>query len=740
MDSRVLRSYSWAGAVSNLDVAALNADVQRARTLDNELSDARRASNEMISLFDRLEALSANVPLLGNVSAMDVLRTAFSEVDDAEALVRDLDAKLDSLSANADVVKAAADRIGNLNASSVSGADMDELFGDARGAASGLQSNAAYAIGKVSDLRRMTSLLEAALSGASDTPAIGDSIADGAATAAQFRASLSFMESVLRTSETALASLLSRFGASIQEADGAHDGYVVRWLQNPYATQQTVVVAPTAIPTSVPTAVPTPSDQPFALDWNVSPSGGVDGGDNFTLTVRMRDVRNAGEHGGISVSFPSITRAGGGSLRHSSAAADVRAVSYTSGLSRVAFHQPGATIHHKVGNRQFAATYLLVESDDPTWTASDDRTLTLRITPKKGGAFPIQVRGWVCASEYANCAYSPTTASASDQQGHAAEVASVAVSGDAPQQVANAVRLTTGTGHTCGLNSDGSVTCWGDNDHGQASPPEGARFVSLEGRTLGDYSCGLRADGTALCWGDNEDGRASPPLDERFSAISGGAAHGCGLRASDGSVVCWGDNEYGQASPPSGSFIAISAGGRHSCGVRSNGVAACWGSNDAPKPLVDKDDKEEIGQASPPASERFTAISAGYWHTCGLRSNGAAVCWGANRYYFRGGPWLTRDAGQAEPSAGDFTAISAGFSHTCGLRSDGAAVCWGYNEHGQASPPPGNRYVAVSVGGRGLNRLSGENDRHHSCGLKEDNLVVCWGENEDGQSNPRALR
>ena len=106
-------------------------------------------------------------------------------------------------------------------------------------------------------------------------------------------------------------------------------------------------------------AVSGDAPRPFALDWRTSPSS-VDGGDSFTLTVRMYDVRQSGEHGGISVSFPSITQAGGGNSRHASAVADVQAVSYDGGLSNVTFHQPGATIYARDGVTQLAAKYLLV--------------------------------------------------------------------------------------------------------------------------------------------------------------------------------------------------------------------------------------------------------------------------------------------------------------------------------------------------------------------------------------------
>ena len=137
-------------------------------------------------------------------------------------------------------------------------------------------------------------------------------------------------------------------------------------------------------------------------------------------------------------------------------------------------------------------------------------------------------------------------------------------------------------------------------------------------------------------------------------------------------------------------FSAVSAGVAHSCGVRTDGSVVCWGAN-------------HFGQASAPEGS-FSAVSAGGVHSCGLGTDGSVVCWGY------------KSDGRASAPGGLFSAVSAGLAHSCGLRAGRTVVCWGNNAFGQASAP-GGLFSAVSAGGV------------HSCGLGTDGSVECWGDN-----------
>ena len=111
--------------------------------------------------------------------------------------------------------------------------------------------------------------------------------------------------------------------------------------------------------------------------------------------------------------------------------------------------------------------------------------------------------------------------------------------------------------------------------------------------------------------------------------------------------------------------------------------------------------------AQPPAPSRYSAISAGDLHTCGLKLDGGVDCFGSD------------GRGQSSPPAGEFLQVSAGGVHTCGVKADGTVECWGSTA--VPSPPGNQRFAQVS---------SGDN---HSCGLTAwpggdvQHKVICWG-------------
>ena len=73
------------------------------------------------------------------------------------------------------------------------------------------------------------------------------------------------------------------------------------------------------------------------------------------------------------------------------------------------------------------------------------------------------------------------------------------------------------------------------NEYGQNNVPDGT-YIDVS--TGYDHICGLKTDKTVTCWGDNSYGHFSVPLGT-FEKIDSGARHNCGLR-ENGTIECWG--------------------------------------------------------------------------------------------------------------------------------------------------------------------------------------------------------
>ena len=294
-----------------------------------------------------------------------------------------------------------------------------------------------------------------------------------------------------------------------------------------------------------------------------------------------------------------------------------------------------------------------------------------------------------------------------------------ATTGDAPQLQSTPVSTTqtsdkeiqpqvvAGAEHSCLLRRDGSVLCWGLDNYGQSSPPEGERFVQISAGAV--HTCALRVDGTPVCWGDDKDGKASPPA-QKFTQISAGGGHTCALR-TDGAAVCWGNYYYVSNNKAvsksmkvpeiSQRIIQVSSPVSHTCALRVDGTPICWG-------------YDGNGRSNPPEiTQSMIQISAGGSHTCALRADGTPICWGYD------------GNGRSNPPEDEkFVQISAGVAHTCALRADGTPVCWGDNGTRQTSAPRDEKFVQISAG------LS------HTCALRADDTPVCWGSDINGQSTP----
>ena len=79
-------------------------------------------------------------------------------------------------------------------------------------------------------------------------------------------------------------------------------------------------------------------------------------------------------------------------------------------------------------------------------------------------------------------------------------VLSIEVTSRTPDpRVGGFIEVSYGSDHACALNADGSIACWGSNEHGKATPPEGEYKAVSSGE---HGSCAiLRENSAVVCWG-----------------------------------------------------------------------------------------------------------------------------------------------------------------------------------------------------------------------------------------------
>ena len=175
--------------------------------------------------------------------------------------------------------------------------------------------------------------------------------------------------------------------------------------------------------------------------------------------------------------------------------------------------------------------------------------------------------------------------------------------------------------------------------------------------------------------------------DEHYRVVAAGYEHSCAVR-NDGTARCWGRSDHGQTDVPPEVFESITAGNRHTCGRKTDGGVVCWGDN-------------KFGQATAP-EELFISIGAGHDFTCGLTSSHAVVCWGDG------------ELGRLQTPAGTFSSLTVGSYHACAANATAPIVCWGA-VYPSAANLPSEPMRSMASGG------------FFTCGAPAAETVFCWG-------------
>ena len=427
--------------------------------------------------------------------------------------------------------------------------------------------------------------------------------------------------------------------------------------------------------------------------------------------------------------------------------------------------------------------------------------------------------------------------SASVNTSHPVEVA--AVDGEAGL-LEDVIQVSTGSSHTCALTAHGEVLCWGKGDDGQLGSrdtenknhpihvmeKEGStRFLSgiVQISSGADHTCAVNFQGQVVCWGKGGDGRLGnnstdnehypvtvmggegqgAPL-KNVIRVSAGYEHTCALKSSGG-VTCWGKGGSGRlgnydlssanknypvvvvaqegSSDPLKNIIEISSAREHTCVLSSSGEVLCWGSgtdgrlgNDgadnkyAPVAVVDGDRRKwslrlgvyerpwacyrdgtcqelpEIGYYQNDGSGVLSQVAIGGGHTCALTSSGEVRCWGYGASGQLGNdgiaskdhPVAVVDGDGSTTALTNIVQISLGEEHGCALTSRGEVLCWGKGSKGRLGNNDSatkDHPVAVELGDTSplsdIVQIGAGSE--HVCALTSSREVWCWGRGTSGR-------
>jgi alpha-tubulin suppressor-like RCC1 family protein len=182
-----------------------------------------------------------------------------------------------------------------------------------------------------------------------------------------------------------------------------------------------------------------------------------------------------------------------------------------------------------------------------------------------------------------------------------------------PTTISNVTDISAGDEHVCMLETDKTVSCYGENynyqlgdDTSIARTAPGVQAIgvtnAVEVQLRGSQSCARIGDGTIKCWGLNADGRLgvgntsyqirTPTAVQGVSNVmklAMGFDASCAIK-TDGTLWCWGANYFGQVGdgsyqtrPAAVQIMGLSgvkdvaSGGAHTCAIDGTGHVVCWG-------------------------------------------------------------------------------------------------------------------------------------------------------------------
>jgi hypothetical protein len=172
-------------------------------------------------------------------------------------------------------------------------------------------------------------------------------------------------------------------------------------------------------------------------------------------------------------------------------------------------------------------------------------------------------------------------------------------------------------------------------------------------------------------------------------------------------------------------------GYKHSCALRVEGTAYCWGSpadgrlgNGMPNNFPVDRPTAVVGDV------RFTELVVGEHSTCAVSNGRKVYCWGWNTTGLLGtGDRLNRSVPTQILDEGDFISVALGEDHACALRMSNVIACWGRNFSGVLGFKTSESFITrpTDVEGATLFQNVKAASLVNTCALDGLGFPLCWG-------------
>jgi alpha-tubulin suppressor-like RCC1 family protein len=343
-----------------------------------------------------------------------------------------------------------------------------------------------------------------------------------------------------------------------------------------------------------------------------------------------------------------------------------------------------------------------------------------------------------------------------------------------------AAAVTTGDRHTCAIDANGRLWCWGENGYGSLGADNTVLLETGTPRPVdfstdwvrvdagGETTCGIRGT-TLYCWGANgfyqtgvnTDGMVPTPMPVMgggdYKEVSVGGGNACAIR-TNGELYCWGGNQFGQlgdgtgmmfgrvmpgavlpGDAPSNAWKSVSVGDAYACAIHENGQLYCWGEDNEGRLGVMGIMFEAYAPRAVTTTETaWKSVSAGQHSTCAVTVSGKLYCWGGNDAGQLGLPASTTIVPTPARigTDSDWDSVSLSLYTTCGTRG-GMVLCSGDNSTGAVGAGDWRSAsfgfvpaAGIAVPATATQVAVGD---FHACAVDAGGELRCWGLNSRGQ-------